>query len=464
MSRARPWLLLLTLTACAAPLLLAPGEAQEPPAAAPEPPPPPAGPEVVVMAAGESLGHLEPCNCVAGMQGGFPRRLSALGRARREVPALVALDTGDLSAGDQHHPRLLVAKTRAALELLARAEVAAVAVGELDLRIGWEALRREGERARAPLLLANARLPGVEGPAGRPFPAARALELGPGRTALVAAALDPELGDPTGQLELGPPDPALREALAAAPPGALRVVLFHGTREAALEQLREDLPADVIVCGHGQQEARPLARHGQALVVETLRDARALARLRLAPGVEPTLTQVPLGGDVPDDPWARERVDAYYAEVKDLPEPPRKPVPEGGSFLGAESCRACHPEQYELFAASKHHGAQARVAARDPKRAGLTECTRCHVTGWGYTGGFESLEATPHLGEVGCEACHGVGEAHMLAPPDQKRGYGVRTGFPAAWKETCLGCHDPSNSPGFEFEKAMQAIRHWRPR
>lgn len=98
---------------------------------------------LVVMAAGEGLGNLEPCHCVQGMLGGFARRLSALARERLRAD-VVAVDGGDQSGRDLH-PRLLEAKTQAALELLARGGVAAVAVGEKDLRLGHQALRRAAD-------------------------------------------------------------------------------------------------------------------------------------------------------------------------------------------------------------------------------------------------------------------------------------------------------------------------------
>ncbi|MBX3471723.1 MAG: hypothetical protein KF878_33120 [Planctomycetes bacterium] len=108
---------------------------------------------LVVAAAGEVLGNLEPCNCVQGMLGGMPRRLAALARERRRAD-VVALDGGDLTGRDLH-PRLLEAKTRAALELLARGEAAAVAVGEKDLRLGHVALARAAAGAGVTLLGAN---------------------------------------------------------------------------------------------------------------------------------------------------------------------------------------------------------------------------------------------------------------------------------------------------------------------
>ena len=56
-----------------------------------------------------------------------------------------------------------------------------------------------------------------------------------------------------------------------------------------------------------------------------------------------------------------------------------------------------------------------RVLKKDKKRANLTECISCHVTGYGYQGGFVDLRKTPELGEVSCEACHGVGGNHVAA-------------------------------------------------
>lgn len=417
--------------------------------------PAPEAPSLVLLATGESLGHLEPCECVSGMSGGFPRRLSALEReGKREVP-LLHVDTGDLTASGVHHPRLLTLKTQAALELLARGGVDAVAVGEHDLRLGAKALARFAKEAGVPLLLANAE--------DSPFPGSRVVEKG-GRRVWLAAVLDPKLEDPTGELELTDPAAALRRELADAPEGALRVVLFHGSRTRMLELLPADLGVGVIVCGHEQKQPGDLAQHGEAWVVESVRDARSLARLAFPKQGDPTLTRIELDEGVPDESWARERVDRYYDAVRSLPEPPRKPVKAGGGFVGAQSCAGCHQEQYAIFEKTKHHGVQARVIKARPEVADVSECIRCHVTGYGFESGFESMRLTRQLGEVGCESCHGVGENHVTAAPHKKRGYGVRAGFPESWRAHCVQCHDPSNSPDFDFEAAMKRIKHWKDR
>jgi len=207
----------------------------------------------------------------------------------------------------------------------------------------------------------------------------------------------------------------------------------------------------------------PRARHGEARVVETTRDGQRLAALALPPGDDPRLEQVDLDGRIPDAPWARRRVDAYYREVRGLPEEPRAPVREGGAYMGSESCRGCHQDAWAAFADSPHRRAQHRIAAED-ERATLPECARCHVTGWGFESGFDGLDATPHLGEVGCEVCHGVGERHVMAPADEKRGYGVRTGFPESWRALCAECHHPPHTPDFDLDAALEQIKHWADR
>lgn len=415
----------------------------------------PAAPPARVVVAGELLGHLEPCNCVEGMLGGLPRRLAAIARERQRGETL-ALDGGDLS-GREVHPALLEKKTRAALELLSRGGVL-VAVGEKDLRLGHRALLRAAEAAGATLLGANLWLAPAGGPRTRPFQPSRTLALG-GRPAVVVALLDPELGDPTGELEVSDPAAAASAAFAGAPPGALRLVLFHGSAARARETLGATPGCDLLFAGHEAERPAPPERLGDAWLVETGRDARRLARVLLPAQEAGAFDVIPLDAHVPDEAWARERIDRFYAEVRGLPEPERTPTPAGGGFVGSAACADCHQAETATFQGTKHHGAQARIAARDPARADLPECVACHVVGAGYVGGFRSLAATPHLGEVGCESCHGVGGDH--AAKGGGRGYGVLAGFPESWRPTCVGCHDPSNSPGFDFTAGLAKIKHW---
>ena len=68
-----------------------------------------------------------------------------------------------------------------------------------------------------------------------------------------------------------------------------------------------------------------------------------------------------------------------------------------------------------------------------------SECLACHTTGYGEPSGFESIETTPDLVGVQCEACHGPGEAHSLNPQDMA----VRKGMKAYvhGENVCVKCH-----------------------
>lgn len=83
-------------------------------------------------------------------------------------------------------------------------------------------------------------------------------------------------------------------------------------------------------------------------------------------------------------------------------------------YVGSGACGECHAEQYESFIS--HSGkAKSResveIMAPDLTDEELRECYGCHTTGYGR-GGFVSYETTPHLADVGCEACHGAGGRH----------------------------------------------------
>ncbi len=89
-------------------------------------------------------------------------------------------------------------------------------------------------------------------------------------------------------------------------------------------------------------------------------------------------------------------------------------------YVGSEKCQKCHGNAYKVWAASGHgHAYQTLVEARNPGRRQFDpECIVCHTVGYGYKGGFASLEKTPALVNVGCESCHGPASEHMKNSSD----------------------------------------------
>ena len=63
-------------------------------------------------------------------------------------------------------------------------------------------------------------------------------------------------------------------------------------------------------------------------------------------------------------------------------------APPGATFVGAETCKPCHPNTYMKWSTTKH--AQAFEPLRDDPKPNTiydAECVTCHTTGFEYTSG-----------------------------------------------------------------------------
>ena len=152
------------------------------------------------------------------------------------------------------------------------------------------------------------------------------------------------------------------------------------------------------------------------------------------------------------------------------------------AYIGATKCKGCHLAQYKSWAtttmATSFDGLRSGVKAEAKASAGLDPnkdytheetCLRCHTTGYGKPGGFVSLETTPTMTNVQCEACHGPGEAYgklMKADKEYSIADAVAAGLviPSAGPGGCLHCHGSGNpfnetvnpAYAFHFEQGLE--------
>ncbi len=107
------------------------------------------------------------------------------------------------------------------------------------------------------------------------------------------------------------------------------------------------------------------------------------------------------------------------------------------SYVGADKCKVCHPQEYKDQVARKFSKSWKILKMRGEQNN--PECVKCHVTGAGRPGGFISAEQTPHLTGKQCESCHGPGGQHAKTPNDPA----VREKLKVSGKEKniCLECH-----------------------
>ncbi len=170
-----------------------------------------------------------------------------------------------------------------------------------------------------------------------------------------------------------------------------------------------------------------------------------------------TLRFVPLESSLPSDAEALALVTAYDADVgkmnlawakahgQDCPAPP----PGSAGFVGNAPCRTCHEEAFPLWEKSKHHHAWETL-----EQAGKQfhlNCVGCHVTGWEQPGGVCRLDKVAGREDVGCESCHGPGSKHADDPSS-------RNIIGAPGESVCVTCHNPENSPHFDFATYLPRI------
>ncbi len=96
-----------------------------------------------------------------------------------------------------------------------------------------------------------------------------------------------------------------------------------------------------------------------------------------------------------------------------------------GDYVGSDSCKTCHEEQFNNFAGTKH--------------AKLKE-----VASW-----KDKVQ--------GCESCHGPGKAHLEDAMDPKKIISFKGKNSKAVSETCLSCHS-----GKESHNNFRRGEHWR--
>jgi hypothetical protein len=155
-----------------------------------------------------------------------------------------------------------------------------------------------------------------------------------------------------------------------------------------------------------------------------------------------------------------------------------------GRFVGPGVCRECHQEQFEAWEKTRMANSfdvllpgekveEKQMVGLDPDTDYSREeaCVPCHTTGYGLVGGFVSIEETPDMAGVSCEACHGHGGTYVnsvMDPEDptfrtsEAREAGLV--YPPT-EAVCQVCHNAS-SPfigmeyQFDFDERVQRGTH----
>jgi len=212
----------------------------------------------------------------------------------------------------------------------------------------------------------------------------------------------------------------------------------------------DSLRARISEWEHDSNVAAADVQEQRARLAELEAQASALTRAPTATGSAFEASLVELDPDAPRDASTTRVINAYSQRVNEhnrvafaswLPEVPGEGMPH---YVGSETCASCHAEEFTWWRSTAHGRAYATLE-QVHKEFNLS-CVGCHVTGYLRPGGATVSHVGP-LQDVGCENCHGPGSGHIASPSGAT--FNVHRDSTEA---TCLGCHTPEHSDGFNYE------------
>jgi hypothetical protein len=443
-------------------------------------------PQAVLVVTGQRDGYLEPCGCTQGQLGGLIRLLDFVDGLKAQNWPCSLVDLGTLildpaaARGGFEQAKI---KFGIALKAYSTLKYDAIALSAEDLKVGIgealaQFLNNLGDTTK--IVVANVQpAPGFESR----IQASQIVADGPlklGVTAVIDPALlekltDPDKGDWLRSIKR--PDEVLGKVLSELEPKSdYQVLMVQGSPDLA-KRLATAYPGfDVVVAT--SESADPLERDpvllngGKTMLINVGRRGKRVGVVgffaEAAQKMRFYLVDLNSRNERSNSPMKKVMEDEFRTVLKGagvvetFPRHDYTGGTAGATYVGAETCKRCHPNTFMQWASSKHsHAYDSLVSDPRPNTIYDAECVTCHTTGFEYTSGFRSAAATPHLKGTQCESCHGPGSKHAANPDSLDFRKPIRvTAVQSDKSLLCNRCHDEDNSPKFEFSTYWSQVRH----
>jgi len=411
---------------------------------------------VTLIVSGDTAGWIVPCGCTSNQSGGLLRRGTFVAD-RREGEQVIVADAGGAPGGTSDYQRMK-------FEAILRGElimgIAAHNLGAPEAALGPDVLRPIESDLQVPFVSANLR-----DPQGRLVTSAcRIVEAGGRKIAFIGVLTARQK---ISGCQIDDPRDAILSTIESMKDKPDQIVVLAWLPEAELRDLAAALPEVDAVIGGPTGQSLPPEVTGPTLVASATNKGKFLACVTIpASGRRPASwggEVVELSERFADDHRQSENLGVFRqalaaADFSALSTGLGSPMsagpgPDAHKIAGSQSCQACHIDEYQAWRDSRHAHAWETLVREsshvDP------ECQRCHTTGYGLSGGFESIARSAERTAVGCESCHGPSQRHVEHPESKKT--------PLAARDACQRCHDRENSPQFEFADYWEQIIHGRP-
>ena len=446
-------------------------------------------PKLAILITGRQEGYIEPCGCAGldRMKGGMSRRHTLFKELRQKGWPLVGVDVGGLAKGSGRQAEL---KFQVMVEGIRKMQYDAIGLGKTDLRLPAGELfaaAASDSNQQSPFISANIGLFGFDADQTTDWRIVERGGMKVGITAVLGKSFQKELSN--DEIVIADPAAKLTEIMPQFKGKVdYSILLAHATREESIALAKQFPDFDLVVTAGGAAEPPAVAAKiegNNAILVEV--GEKGMNAVVVGIYVEPKqmvrYQRVPLDSRFKASEDMRLLMESYQNQLKSLgfsglsiravPHPMRE---SHGTYVGSKKCETCHEPSYDVWKKSGHARAFATLKDLNPSRHYDPECISCHVMGWHptsyfpYEGGYQSVEKTPKLIDVGCESCHGPGSGHIEAEAGADKALQERmqkalivTKAEAAdihSGKRCTVCHDGDNSPDFDFKTYWPKIEH----
>lgn len=396
----------------------------------------------LVILTGDTDGYLTPCGCSDPMSGGIRRRSQAiwsqLGNNTSARPNHLVLDNGNLVSGTSRQDEI---KAETMAQVFRGAPYDAINVGPADAALGKGSIlaiqQLSGEKLLASSLPATSELGIQRWLVKPPF-------------LVIGVAAEPQaIGEPLGE-EASSLESTLTEGVSEAEAAGLTpILLLQGGYEKAVE-IAKAFPSLALI--QYRASGSPAVKQevvGTTWLVSPGDRGRHILRLTFDGKFE-SYNPIELTPHIHDDVMTSHYFKTYLQRISEERLLDNLPREGSAAFAGNGTCVSCHTEAGAVWKTSAH--AQALKTLEKKGHEVDPDCVGCHVVGLEKEGGFQSRQKTPELANVGCESCHGAGKGHSLKPLIVKMG--------KVGERSCAPCHVTDHSPGFDFKKYWETIKH----
>lgn len=137
-----------------------------------------------------------------------------------------------------------------------------------------------------------------------------------------------------------------------------------------------------------------------------------------------------------------------------------------GAFVGSAACVECHEAEHAQWAATPHARAMDTLRAEatladHPGADADVACVQCHTSPTRSGPSPAELSGYRVDESVGCESCHGPGEAHVAAGGGLDNIQRLGESCPVCVLESiCTSCHTAQWDPEWDLEARLGPVRH----